>query len=459
MPPIDFEPVETATSNVDFQPLTESGSAGRIDFEPIDDKKPESITPASDAALSETPVKAAVSPAATFLPKSGTQTDTLEGREVFNDPAVQRPLKSIAKTAAGFVTGLPEFGKMVADPWSPQTLHSLLGQGAATAAQIKQVETSQPFSQEWWDAAVPLTAQIVGTATGVRESFVPLERPPIQDIPKPISESVAATEAPTVQTPVGVTETLAELKRRNIVTPGEVALPEPLAETISAAVSEPASPPAAEPTGISNKVFEEIYGDASPAVVAGKGPKEWKALGQARLDDFQQTGNPINDPYAVLTDLREGRVPVAKIPHDVSLLRAEHQHLVEDARASEGTPEYPQKAQSAFDMATAIKQVAHGPASDVFRALQEHDVPKYDNVTDFDQAIRERTGHESTPEEKTNFQKIANDVRKTGEAAGKEIEVAQKQVRQYRGKEKMSFDDAAKSIHDQIKELTTDCIL
>jgi hypothetical protein len=110
-------------------------------------------------------------------------------------------------------------------------------------------------------------------------------------------------------------------------------------------------------------------------------------------------------------------------------------------------------------MATAIKQVAHGPASDVFRALQEHDAPNYDNITDFDQAVRDRLGRESTPEEKTHFTKIVNDVRSTGDAAGKEVDVAQRQVQKYRGKEKMSFDDAAKSIRDQIEQLTKGCIL
>jgi hypothetical protein len=109
-------------------------------------------------------------------------------------------------------------------------------------------------------------------------------------------------------------------------------------------------------------------------------------------------------------------------------------------------------------MATAIKEVAHGPASDIMRSLQEYDAPRYDNLTDFDQAIRERLGRESTPSEKTQFERIINDRVRTQEAAGKEIDAAQQQVQRYRGREKMSFEDAAKDIHDQIEKLTKDCV-
>jgi hypothetical protein len=215
----------------------------------------------------------------------------------------------------------------------------------------------------------------------------------------------------------------------------------------------------AEPTGISNRALEEIYGDAAPVPGTGKGPKEWKAIGQARLDNFQRRGIAGDDPYAVLTNLREGKTAVSQIPADVSLLRAEHQRLVETARQSEGTPEYGARAQAAFDMAKAIKEVAHGPASDVFRAIQEHDQPRYDNVTDFDQAWRERERRESTLAEKAQFQKVAGDVRQAKNGANAEIEAAQGRVQRYRARESVSVDDAAKNIHDQITELTKDCAL
>ncbi len=227
-----------------------------------------------------------------------------------------------------------------------------------------------------------------------------------------------------------------------------------------APVSQPAETPTAPPTkptgtGISNQRLTEAYGDSAPVATTGKGAGAWKDEGVSRLGDFQKNGDVANDPYSVLTNLRKGQTTVS-LPSDVSLLRAEHQRLLEDARNAEGTPEYEAKSQAALDMATAIKEVAHGPASDVFRALQEYDKPRYDNVTDFDQALREREGRESTPEEKSSFKKMSEDVASTRNGAEKEINGAQKRLSKF---PKMSFDDAARNIRDQITELTKDCVL
>ena len=219
--------------------------------------------------------------------------------------------------------------------------------------------------------------------------------------------------------------------------------------------SVPTSPEVRQQTGISNQRLTEAYGDFAPVATTGKGPGAWKDVGTSRLDNFQKTGAVANDPYSVLTNLREGRVPVQQVASDVSLLRAEHQRLLEDARNSEGTPEYADKSKAALDMANAIKGVAHGPASDVFRALQEYDKPRYDNVTDFDQALRERIGRESTPEEKAQFGKVANDVKSTRNGAEEAINGAQKRLSRM---PKMDFDSATSSIREQIAELTKDCV-
>ncbi len=209
-------------------------------------------------------------------------------------------------------------------------------------------------------------------------------------------------------------------------------------------------------TGISSERFSEAYGDSAPVANTGKGAGAWKDEGLSRLDNFQKTGDVKDDPYSVLTNLREGRTPVSQYPSDVALLGSEHQRLLEAARNAEGTPEYAEKSQAALDMANAIKEVAHGPASDVFRALQEYDAPRYDNVTDFDQALRERENRESTPTEKEQFKKVAKDVETTRDAAAKEVDGAQKQINKY---PRMSFDDAFKNIHEQISELTKNCVL
>lgn len=237
-----------------------------------------------------------------------------------------------------------------------------------------------------------------------------------------------------------------------------VVVPDEIADQAKPLIHETVAPTTAAPegTGIANKYLTEVYGDEAPVATTGKGPGAWKNEGISRLDNYQKSGDARNDPYAVLTNLRQGKVPMNQVPSDVSLLRAEHQRLVEDARNAEGTPEYAAKSQAALNMATAIKEVAHGPASDVFRALQEYDKPRYDNVTDFDQALRERTGFESTPQQKVQFKKIADDVATTRNGAEKEIVKVQRQLSK---QPKMSFEDAYKRVHDQIAVLTKDCIL
>ncbi len=207
-------------------------------------------------------------------------------------------------------------------------------------------------------------------------------------------------------------------------------------------------------TGVSSKQFTEAYGDSAPVANTGKGPAEWSAEGMSRLDNFQKTGDIRDDPYSVLTNLREGRTPARQVASDTALLGAEHQRLLEAARQAEGTPEWGNKSQAALDMANAIKEVSHGTFADVGMALQEHNKPRYDNVTDFDQALREREKRESTDTEKTAFKKMAKDVESTRDIAAKEIDTAQKKLNKF---PKMAFDDAAKSIRDQFSELTKNC--
>ncbi len=227
---------------------------------------------------------------------------------------------------------------------------------------------------------------------------------------------------------------------------------EPVQKESGTVETPPTEPPTG--TGISSERFTEAYGDSAPVANTGKGAGAWKDEGLSRLDNFQKTGDVKDDPYSVLTNLREGRTPVSQYPSDVALLGSEHQRLLEAARSAEGTPEYAEKSQAALSMAEAIKEVAHGPASDVFRSLQEYDKPRYDNVTDFDQALREREKRESTPTEKVAFKKMADDVASTRDTAAKEVSVAQAKLGKF---PKMGFDDAAQSIRDQFSELTKNC--
>lgn len=214
--------------------------------------------------------------------------------------------------------------------------------------------------------------------------------------------------------------------------------------------SEPPAQVGAEPTGMSNKAFAAVHGEGAVPSGQGRSPTEWKAIGDRRLlvDNV--------DPYAVLTKGRQqGNVLP---PEDVALLGAEHRRLVADAKQSEGTPQWDQKSQFAADYARAI-QPFKTSASSVFHSLQETYEPTFDSLTDFDQHIRHRLGREMTPEEKTGFSQAASDVRESKNGATTEASAAVERVRKYRPKETMSFDEASKSLGEQISELTKDCIL
>ncbi len=69
---------------------------------------------------------------------------------------------------------------------------------------------------------------------------------------------------------------------------------------------------------------------------------------------------------------------------------------------------------------------------------------------------------ESTPEEKSTFQGITNDIAARNGEAVKAATDAQTRLRQSRpkaAKEPMKFEDAADYIRKQIAELTKDCTL
>lgn len=212
-----------------------------------------------------------------------------------------------------------------------------------------------------------------------------------------------------------------------------------------------ATPPASEAeSGISNERLQQIYGEDAVIAGKGRGPKEWQRIGQA----------DTRDPYAVLSSARAQGIAA---PKDVALLRAEHQRLLETARQSYGTPRYGELAKNAADFANATKQVAHGPASDVFRALQEADVPRYDSPADFDSILRERMNREATPEETQTFTRVAEQVKNGDREAVSAATEAQTRLRRSRlkaakMKEPMKFEDAADYIRRQLADLTKDCL-
>jgi hypothetical protein len=208
----------------------------------------------------------------------------------------------------------------------------------------------------------------------------------------------------------------------------------------------PEKPPVQAETGISTERLQATYGNDAVLITKGKGPQAWQAIGEADK----------RDPYAVLSEARARGIAT---PRDSAKLRNEHQKLLSAARDAYGTDRYAELAQQAVDFANGMKTVAHGPASDVMRSLQDADRPAYDSPADFDNIIRERMNREASPEEAATFTKAADEMRNGNGEVSKAASDAQKRLDRYKPQEKMSFEDAANDIKRQIKELTKDCNL
>jgi hypothetical protein len=209
------------------------------------------------------------------------------------------------------------------------------------------------------------------------------------------------------------------------------------------------TPPANAPvsTGISNARLEEIYGKDAVAAGRGRSAKAWKDIGAADR----------RDPYAVLSEAqRNGIAP----PADVALLRAEHKRLLDQARAAWDTPRYDALAQRANDFGNAVKGVAHGPASDVMRALQEDDKPTYTSPADFDRIVRERLNRESSPAERKTFEKATGEVRKATVETREAAAEGRRQLRRTlpRSRKPVSFEDASDYVRNHIADLLKDCV-
>jgi hypothetical protein len=209
------------------------------------------------------------------------------------------------------------------------------------------------------------------------------------------------------------------------------------------------TPPADAPTatGISNARLEEIYGKDAVAAGRGRSAKAWKAAGAA---------DP-RDPYQVLSAARQKGIAT---PLDTANLRTEHKRLLDQARAAWDTPRYDALAQRANDFGNAVKGVAHGPASDVMRALQEDDIPTYTSPADFDAILRDRHNRESTQQEKKTFERTTTEVRKATTATQAAATEGRRQLRrtQPRLRKPVSFEDASDYVRNHIADLLKDCV-
>lgn len=215
-------------------------------------------------------------------------------------------------------------------------------------------------------------------------------------------------------------------------------------------VQEGGEPLPAVETGASAKAFEEIYGQGEIPIGEGRSPEEMFTQAQERM----ATGRA--DPYGTAARARTGAIT----PDEFADLVVEHDRLVNEAAAQEGTPNYESAYQQSKDFATNVLKPAETKVSDTMRAMQIKAPIDYTRLTGFRRALNERMGREMTPQEAPAFERVANDVSKArqGEQISASDTAARVQKRFARVKD-VTFEDAFKQLHDDIAELTVDCNL
>lgn len=447
MPAIDFEPLSTSTSKVDFEPLDESTKASQIDFQPLEESKPpQSPTPASDKALSETPV----SPVDARLASFGVDTvapESFYSPDQFPVPVqkaaqaivnvvpqfIPRSFGAVASLATPVVQAGEEIGKtyqMVKDWVNGAPIDQTVKKNFPESQILAEADKTPAGSQERYNAAAQILAQI-GMAAGIvrggtnakpisetapiHGDVLDTTRPQEGAGPLPAPESgpgvqtrgqgqiVAHPPQETAQ-PVGVTETLEELKRRNIVTPGEVRVEKP----------SPIEPLPVE-SAIANKYTVERInsGDLGP-ITPGKVStvQELATLGQKLV-------NQGADVDAAVSRVMSGTFdPV----NDASIVRFEESRLRARKNAAyRGLQADPQNVEKQLAYENAFKDLTdfhQGPIATVKtnwaqagRGLQGSFPVDLTTADGLREAWLQNTGVDAPESVKPVMEKVANRVR------------------------------------------------
>jgi hypothetical protein len=221
--------------------------------------------------------------------------------------------------------------------------------------------------------------------------------------------------------------------------------------TEPAGVSGAETPPPAEPpvSGVSAGAFERTYGAGEIPTGQSMSPEDIFAQGKADLAAGV-------DPYSFAVRARTGDVS----PRELGQLAAEHDRLVTEAAGREGTPGYEEAYQRAKDFAQNMLKPAGTKWHQVGMGLQIEAPVDFSNLTGFRAALEKRMGRDMTPEEAPAFQKVANDVAKAkGEAQAAGREAANGVQKRFARVKDITFEDAAKQIHDAITEAAKPCNL
>lgn len=197
--------------------------------------------------------------------------------------------------------------------------------------------------------------------------------------------------------------------------------------------------------------FEQVYGGGEIRPGGSLTPED--AWNQAQAD----RANPNLDPYRLVGKVQSGGMLQ---PREMGELIAEHDRLLHEAAAQEGQPGYDQAYQAAKDFAQNMVKPAENAWHQMGVTMQIKAPIDYTNLTGFREAVSQRLGREMRPEEAPTFEKAASDVRQADAAARDATQRTTARIRQHFERVKdMSFEDAAKDIHDSIANLVKECNL
>jgi hypothetical protein len=230
-------------------------------------------------------------------------------------------------------------------------------------------------------------------------------------------------------------------------TPVEVAPPlEPIRPAYVQPLTADSTP--AE-VGPNVKGFETVYGPGEIKPGESITPEEIFRKGKADLAAGK-------DPYVIADRARTGDVS----HKEIGLLAAEHDRLLTEAAAAEGTPSYEAKYQVAKDFAQNMLKPAGTKWHQTGMGLQVKAPVDLSNLTGFRAAFEERFGKEMSPEQSQTFSKMAKDLSEAKVADRAELGRTAERVKQrFKGVKDIPFEDAVKSMHELIKTSLKDCNL
>lgn len=429
-------------------------SAGLTDAE-VFAPPPKSLTPETDKALVDTADQTVLSRARAFVEGAGIPT-SVEGLRDFGKFLIRSPVQDVKDIYQG-VTEIPgkirNFGQTISESPAAKVYHDPLSKesfgtygtvvGMTVGPKAIEAVKSIPgkFIAEKGMKVEPASSSDVETATSdhpEQQAQPQAEEQPLNQPIEGVSPDAQEPDTQTSQVQAGDTRQTSETSA--VESSPQVEQP----------VQEGGEPLPAVETGASAKAFEEIYGQGEIPIGEGRSPEEMFAQAQERM----ATGRA--DPYGTVARARTGAIT----PDEFADLVVEHDRLVNEAAAREGTPEYESAYQHASDFARNVLKPAETKVSDTMRAMQIKAPIDYTRLTGFRRALNERMSRDMTPQEAPAFERAANDVAKARQEAQRSgVDTAARVQRRFARVKDVTFEDAVKELHDSIAELVADCNL